>query len=174
MMVRQLPEGLMALILLLVLSASMSTLASLVLVSSSAIAIDLYQGHLNPSVDKRKTLLLMRVLSGVFIIISFLIARFEFAFIVTLMSLSWGVVAGAFMAPYFYGLYWKRTTRAGVWAGMLTGTSLAIILFFALGPARSPMASSIAMLVPFIVVPLVSLATRPPSAERVGKAFDGI
>jgi len=174
MMVRHLPEGLMALILLLVLSASMSTLASLVLVSSSAIAIDLYQGHLNPNVDKRKTLLLMRVLSGVFIIVSFLIARFEFAFIVTLMSLSWGVVAGAFMAPYFSGLYWKRTTRAGVWAGMFTGTSLAIILFFVLGPARSPMAASIAMLVPFAVVPLVSLSTRPPSAERVDKAFAGI
>jgi SSS family solute:Na+ symporter len=174
MMVRQLPAGLMALILLLVLSASMSTLASLVLVSSSAIAIDLYQGHINPAVDRRKTLLLMRVLSGLFIIVSFLIARFELAFIITLMSLSWGVVAGAFMAPYFYGLYWKRTTRAGVWAGMLTGATLAIILFFALGPARSPIASSLAMLVPFAVVPLVSLATRPPSAERLGKAFDGV
>jgi SSS family solute:Na+ symporter len=173
-MVRQLPAGLMALILLLVLSASMSTLASLVLVSSSAIAIDLYQGHINPAVDKRKTLLLMRVLSGLFIIVSFLIARFEIAFIITLMSLSWGVVAGAFMAPYFYGIYWKRTTRAGVWAGMLTGATLAVVLFFVLGPARSPIASSLAMLVPFAVVPLVSLATRPPSAERLGKAFDGV
>jgi SSS family solute:Na+ symporter len=174
MMVKQLPEGLMALILLLVLSASMSTLASLVLVSSSAIAIDLYQGHINPAVPKQKTLLLMRVLSGVFIIVSFLIARFEIAIIITLMSLSWGVVAGAFMAPYFYGLYWKRTTRVGVWAGMATGAGLAIVLFFALGPARSPMASSIAMIVPFAVVPLVSLATRPPSTERIGKAFDGV
>jgi SSS family solute:Na+ symporter len=174
MMVRHLPEGLMALILLLVLSASMSTLASLVLVSSSAIAIDLYQGHINPNVDRRTTLLLMRVLSGIFIIVSFLIARFEFAIIITLMSLSWGVVAGAFMAPYFYGLYWKRTTRAGVWAGMMTGISLAIILFFVLGPARSPIASSLAMLVPFLVVPLVSLATQGPSRERIEKAFEGI
>jgi solute:Na+ symporter, SSS family len=174
MMVKQLPEGLMALILLLVLSASMSTLASLVLVSSSAIAIDLYQGHLNPRVDKRKTLLLMRVLSGLFVIVSFLIARFEIAIIITLMSLSWGVVAGAFMAPYFYGLYWKRTTRAAVWAGGVTGAGLAVILFFALGPARSPMASTIAMLVPFAVVPLVSLCTRPPSAQRVTQAFDGV
>lgn len=174
MMVRHLPEGLMALILLLVLSASMSTLASLVLVSSSAIAIDLYQGHINPNVDRRTTLLLMRVLSGIFIIVSFLIARFEFAIIITLMSLSWGVVAGAFMAPYFYGLYWKRTTRAGVWAGMMTGINLAIILFFVLGPARSPIASSLAMLVPFLVVPLVSLVTQSPSRERIEKAFEGI
>jgi SSS family solute:Na+ symporter len=174
LMVKQLPEGLMALILLLVLSASMSTLASLVLVSSSAIAIDLYQGHINPSLPKEKTLLLMRVLSGIFVIVSFLIARYQIAIIITLMSLSWGVVAGAFMAPYFYGLYWKRTTTAGVWAGMVTGAGLAIVLFFVLGPARSPMASSIAMLVPFAVVPLVSLVTGAPSSERLKRAFAGL
>lgn len=174
MLVKQLPEGLMALILLLVLSASMSTLASLVLVSSSAIAIDLYQGHFNPSLPKEKTLLLMRVLSGIFIIVSFLVARYEIAIIITLMSLSWGVVAGAFMAPYFYGLYWKRATTAGVWAGMSTGTGLAVVLFFVLGPAWSPAASTIAMLVPFAVVPLVSFATRPPSSERIGRAFAGL
>jgi len=59
------------------------------------------------------------------------------------MSLSWGAVAGSFMAPYFYALYWKRTTLAGVKAGMLTGLTLAVSLFFILGPANSPIASSI-------------------------------
>ncbi|MBN1532634.1 MAG: sodium:solute symporter family protein [Spirochaetes bacterium] len=174
MMTKQLPEGLMALILLLVLSASMSTLSSLVLVSSSSVAIDLYKGHINPEVSADNSLMMMRFLSALFIAVSYFIARFELAFIVTLMSLSWGAVAGAFMAPYLYGLYWRRTTRIGVVAGMVTGITLDIVLFYVLGPANSPIASTAAMLAPFAVIPLVSLVTAPPDRERVDKAFGGI
>lgn len=169
-----LPEPLMAIILLLVLSASMSTLSSLVLVSASAIAIDMYKGHINPKISKESSLFMMRFLSTVFVIISYFIAKYEFAIIVTLMSLSWGVVAGAFMAPYMYGLYWKRTTLLGAKAGMVTGMTLAITLFFILGPDKSPIASSLAMIVPFVVVPVVSLITRPPSKDLLDKAFKGI
>ncbi len=167
-----LPAWLMAVILLLVLAASMSTLSSLVLVSASAIAIDLYGGGRKEG--RRGTLALMRALSGVFIIVSFLIARYQLAIIVTLMSLSWGVVAGSFMAPVLYGLYWKRATRAGALAGMGTGFALAIGLFFILGPDNSPIASTIAMIVPFGVVPAVSALTRAPSADLLATAFDGI
>lgn len=169
-----LPEWLMAIILLLVLSASMSTLSSLVLVSSSSVAIDMYKGHINPEISKENSLAMMRFLSGVFIVISYFIARYEFAIIVTLMSLSWGVIAGSFMAPYVYGLFWKRTTRAGAAAGMLTGLGLGIALFFVLGPARSPIASCIAMIVPFFVVPAVSVFTAPPESAIIEKAFEHI
>jgi SSS family solute:Na+ symporter len=174
LLTNHLPGPLMALILLLVLSASMSTLSSLVLVSASAIAIDLHKGRVSPEVSKETTLKLLRVLSAVFIVISFIIARHEFAIIVTLMSLSWGVVAGSFMAPYFYGLYWRRTTRVGAWAGLLTGMTLGIVLFYVLGPDRSPIATTIAMLVPFLVVPAVSMATTPPETEHLERAFKGI
>jgi solute:Na+ symporter, SSS family len=174
MMTKQLPEGLMALILLLVLSASMSTLSSLVLVSSSSVAIDLYKGHVNPDVSAENSLVMMRFLSALFIAVSYFIARFELAFIVTLMSLSWGAVAGAFMAPYLYGLYWRRATRIGVVAGMITGITLDVVLFYVLGPANSPIASCIAMLVPFLVVPLVSLVTAPPDKALLDRAFEGI
>jgi solute:Na+ symporter, SSS family len=174
LLVTHLPSMLMAVILLLVLSASMSTLSSLVLVSASAIAIDLYKGHVNPQISKENSLIMMRFLSGVFVAISYFIARYDFAFIVTLMSLSWGCVAGSFMAPFLYSLYWKRTTLLGVKAGIATGLTLGIVLFFKLGQNNSPIASSIAMLVPFIVVPLVSLATKPPSSKLLDKAFAGI
>ncbi len=174
MLTAQLPEYVMALILLLVLSASMSTLSSLVLISSSSIAIDLYKGHVNPGISKDNSLYMMRFLSGLFVVLSFFIARFELAFIVTLMSLSWGAVSGTFMAAYFYGLYWKRTTLAGVVVGMITGLGLAIALFFAFGPANSPIASTIAMLVPFAVIPLVSLFTKPPESSIIEKAFEKI
>ncbi len=174
MMTKQLPEGLMALILLLVLSASMSTLSSLVLVSSSSVAIDLYKGHVNPDISADNSLALMRFLSGLFIALSYFIARYELGFIVTLMSLSWGVVAGAFMAPYLYGLYWKRATRAGITVGMISGITVAISLFYILGPANSPIASSIAMLVPFAVIPLVSIFTTPPDKAHLDAAFKGM
>jgi len=166
-----LPEMLLAVIMLLVLSASMSTLSSLILVSSSAITIDLYKGYLHPEVDDKKSLLMIRVLSGVFIICSYVISRMQVGFIVTLMSLSWGVLSGSFMAPYILGIFWKRVTKAGAYAGFFTGGSTAIILFFVLGPAMSPLASSIAMVVPFAVVPLVSLLTPKLDDKLVQKAF---
>ncbi|MCU0650925.1 MAG: sodium/solute symporter [Candidatus Omnitrophica bacterium] len=174
LLVTHLPSILMAVILLLVLSASMSTLSSLVLVSASAIAIDLYKGHVNPAISKENSLVMMRFLSGVFIVISYFIARYDFAFIVTLMSLSWGCVAGSFMAPFLYALYWKKTTLLGVQAGMITGLTLGIVLFFALGQNNSPIASSIAMIVPFAVVPAVSAITKKPNARILEKAFAGI
>ena len=166
-----LPEPLMAVIVLLVLSASMSTLSSLVLVASSAIAIDLNKGHARSQASANRSLLMMRFLSGLFILISFLIARYRFAVIVTLMSVSWGAVAGAFLAPYMYGLFWRRTTRSGAAAGMFTGLALAVGLFFAMGPSQAPVAASIAMIVPFAVVPVVSMATRPPSRACLDRAF---
>jgi SSS family solute:Na+ symporter len=164
----------MALILLLVLSASMSTLSSLVLVSSSAIAVDLYKGHVNTEVSTENSVAMMRFLSALFIIISFFIARYEFAIIITLMSLSWGAVAGTFMAAYIYGLYWKRTTLAGAACGMITGLVTSITLFYVMGAANSPIASSIAMIIPFIVIPVVSIFTKPPDKELIDKAFTGI
>ncbi len=169
-----LPGPLMGVILLLILSASMSTLSSLVLVSASSVAIDLYKGHVNPDISKEKSLLLMRVLSGVFVVVSYIIARYQFAIIVELMSLSWGAIAGAFMAPFILGLYWKRTTKAGAVAGMIVGLVLSIVLYYKIGKQFSPVTASISMIVPFFVVPLVSLATRPPRKELVDKAFENI
>lgn len=166
-----LPEALLALIMLLVLSASMSTLSSLILVSSSAISIDLYKGYLHPEVTDKQSLLMIRILSGVFIICSYVISKIQIGFIVTLMSLSWGVLAGAFMAPYILGIFWKRVTKAGAYSGFIVGASTAIVLFFVLGPSMSPVASSIAMIVPFIVVPLVSLVTPPLDEKIIAKAF---
>lgn len=168
---RELPSGLMALILLLVLSASMSTLSSLILVSSSAIAIDLYKGHVNPAASNRRSLTLMRFLSGVFVALSFFIAQQENTVIVTLMSLSWGSVAGAFLAPYLYGLYWRRGTASAALACMITGVGLANILFLCWGERLVPVASVTAMAVPMLLFPLISVLTRPPSDATLRQAF---
>jgi len=171
----QLPSILMALILLLVLSASMSTLSSLVLVSASSVAIDMYKGHINPNVSPKNSLKVMRILSGVFVIISYFIAKYKIAIIVTLMSLSWGAIAGSFMAVYLYGLYWKRATRISAWFGILSGLSVVIISFAILGlngyDKNAPIIACLAMIVPFFVIPIVSLFTKPPKQEIIDRAF---
>ncbi|MFA5292574.1 MAG: sodium/solute symporter [Phycisphaerae bacterium] len=171
LLTKYLPSGLMAVILLLILSASMSTLSSLVLVSASSVAIDLYKGHVNPNVSKEKSLAMMRFLSAVFVVVSYFVARYQFSFIVELMSLSWGAVAGAFMAPFFYGLYWKRATHTGVVAGMITALVINTTLYYWFGAKNSPIAASAAMIVPFIVIPLVSFVTKPPKHSIIEKAF---
>ena len=170
----RLPQLLMALILLLVLSASMSTLSSLVLVSSSAIAIDLYPSRVDAKTGKDRSVAMMRFLSAIFIIISYFISRFQISFIVYLMSLSWGVVSGSFAAPYILGLYSKRVTKAGAYAGLLTGTVTMITLFLVMGASKSPLAASIAILAPFVSVTVVSLFTAPPRKEILDKAFEGV
>ncbi|MDR1388461.1 MAG: sodium transporter [Treponema sp.] len=167
-------QYLLALILLLVLSASMSTLSSLVLVSSSAVAIDLYPSPVDADTGKNRSVAMMRFLSAIFIVISYFISRFQFSFIVYLMSLSWGVISGAFAAPYILSLYSKRVTKAGAYAGLISGASVMIVLFFVLGSPQSPLAASISILIPFIVVPVVSAFTRKPADDRIKRAFMGI
>lgn len=167
------PDWLAAVILLLVLSASMSTLSSLVLVASSSVGIDLFQDILKSRLSPSGMVGLMRVLCGVFILLSFAIAVTQPAFIVSLMSLSWGTVAGVFLAPYLYGLYWKGTTRAGAWAGAVAGlsTSLTLAWWWRLDPGKAPLAGVLAMVVPLAVVPLVSLATSPLPVEHLSRVF---
>ncbi|MDR2618910.1 MAG: sodium:solute symporter family protein [Treponema sp.] len=174
LLTERLPELLLALILLLVLSASMSTLSSLVLVSSSSIAIDLYPSKVDVKTGKDRSVAMMRFLSAIFIVISYFISRFQIGIIVYLMSLSWGVVSGAFAAPYVLGLYSKRVTKAGAYAGLFTGMAVMIALFFILGSGSSPLAATISIIAPFIVVIAVSAFTKPPAKELLEKAFDGV
>ena len=151
----------------------MSTLASLVLVSSSSVAIDLYPGRSEPGSGKDKSVAMMRFLSAIFVVVSYFISRYQFEVIVNLMSLSWGAVAGSFAAPYMYGLFWKRGTKAGAYAGLISGLLTEVVLFYMLGAANSPLAASIAIIVPFAVFPIVSLATKQPEAALLDKAFEG-
>jgi SSS family solute:Na+ symporter len=87
------------------------------------------------------------------------------------MVIAWGALSGAFLAPYLYGLFWRRTTRAGAWAGMLTGLGTSVGLFIFWGKPNIPVAAALAMLLPLIVVPVVSLLTQAPEPELVQKAF---
>ena len=170
-LMEKLPPWVMIVIALLVFSASMSTLSSLVLVSSSAIAMDLYGGVLRPKAEKGRILILMRVLCGLFVALSLFIALKQPSFIITLMVISWGVLAGSFAAPYFYGLYWRKATALGAWAGMIVGVGAGVVLFKKFGVPGVPVAGAVSILLPFLVVPIVSLVTKPPDAKFVDEVF---
>lgn len=166
-----LPHGFVLIILLLVFSASMSSLSSLVLVSSSAIAIDLCGAFIDRHKNQKPTMVLMRVLCAVFVALSLILAMVKVDVIVNLMVMSWGTLAGVFLAPYIYGLFWKRTTRQGAFAGIFSGLSCAVILFLLWGKNGIPLAGAITMFLPMLVVPAVSLMTAPPSKSLIDAAF---
>ncbi|MDR3212872.1 MAG: sodium:solute symporter [Azoarcus sp.] len=169
------PDILIGLTVVLVLSASMSTLSSLVLTSSSTLTLDFLKGNFIKEMDVRLQLVTIRVLIVVFVLVSAIIALVQYnssvTFIAQLMSISWGVLAGAFLAPFLYGLYWKRTTTASVWACFAFALALVCsnMLWNYIG---SPVnAGALAMLAGLVIVPLLSLVTPQPDAAGVDALF---
>lgn len=120
-----LPPLLLGVVLILVLSASVSTLSGITLTSCATISLDLVPTK--KVLSKEKSLLLTRLLCLLFIIMSFLLAATK-APILLLMSFSWGTISGSFLAPYILGLWWKTMNKTGAWSGMLTGLSVSVIL----------------------------------------------
>ena len=179
-MLSGLPDLLIAIVVILVLSASMSTLSSLVLASSSTLTLDFLKEKVCPNMSDRQQVTVMRLLVVVFIAISVVLAIIQYrsnvTFIAQLMGVSWGALAGAFLAPFLFGLYWKKTTKAACAVSFLFSTvvMLANIGLKSLFPPilQSPInAGAFCMLAGLILVPLVSLFTRKPDAALVDEAF---
>ena len=186
-MLNTLPDVLIALVVLLVLSASMSTLASLVLTSSSTMTLDLIyrdkkansqevrSGEIDDTVEgdiERRKVIVMRVLIVFFIAISLLIALNPPTFIAQLMGISWGALAGAFLAPFMLGLYWKGVTPAAVWTCFIWGVGLTVVNMLTGNAIANPInCGAIAMVGGFPVVWIVSLFTRKMDKETVNNMF---
>ena len=180
-----LPEILMGIVIVLVLSASMSTLSSLVLASSSTLTIDLVKPRMKKGMDEKKQVLWIRIFIALFLIISVVIAMNKNAYISTLMSISWGALAGAFLAPFMYGLFSKKITKAAVWASLISGVGITVVhmCLFSLGwfpslveavaaknwklSIMSPLnAGAFAMLFGLVLVPIVSLFTKQKAEDK--------
>ena len=194
-----LPDIIIAVVIILVLAASMSTLSSLVLASSSTLTLDVIMPILNKnkSADEikgkesqQKQLIILRAFVAFFVAVSAVIAIVkdmnpEFTFIAQMMGVSWGALAGAFLAPFLYGLYTKKVTRAACWTSfifgvgveivqlilMFTGTSVATIPFIGLIFTNSLYSGVFAMVGGLILVPIVSLFTPKCDSEKVDGIF---
>ncbi|HCA04321.1 MAG TPA: sodium:solute symporter, partial [Ruminococcaceae bacterium] len=184
MLQTSLSDLLIAVVVILVLSASMSTLSSLVIASSSTLTIDLLKDNIIKKMSDKKQVVLIRVFVVVFIAISALIAIYQtqsqnesVKFIAQLMGVSWGALAGAFLAPFLYGLYWKKTTKLACWVSFIFGAGIMLLNLFArnIFPAilQSPInCGAFAMLAGLIIVPVVSLISPKPDKKAVDEAFE--
>lgn len=187
-MMEKLPDFLFGVVIVLVLSASMSTLSSLVLTSSSTLTIDLVK-PLSKKMDEKRQVLVMRIFVAVFLLISVIIAIYtlesENMVISTLMSISWGALAGSFLAPYLLGLFWKGVTKAATIACFISGVGITVghMFIFTFGGKTgeflgfnlaSPInAGAFAMLFGLVLCPVVSLITRnDKDRENAQKVFE--
>lgn len=171
---------LIALVVILVLSASMSTLSSLVIASSSTLTIDFIKELFVKKMEEKRQVLCIRILVVVFIAVSAVLALIQYkssvTFIAQLMGVSWGALAGSFLAPFLYSLYSKKVTKASCWVCFLFSSVLMVanIFFGSQFPTimRSPInCGAIAMLAGLVIVPVVSLFTSKPDQALVDNAF---
>ncbi|MBO5945744.1 MAG: sodium:solute symporter family protein [Clostridia bacterium] len=193
MLAEVIPVGLMGVIAVLILSASMSTLSSVSLASASVVAIDIYKGRINKGASDRRVNIVMKSLCLVFVGISVLLALLNenlgVAAIAYMMGISWGTLAGCFMGPFVLGLVWRRVTKSAVWASLIScltiTASLIVILGYhqqgfegsfgdaiAKGVSASPMIGVICMASSLLITVVVSLLTKAPDAEVISNAFD--
>ncbi len=170
-MLSTLPDLLIGIVVVLVFSASMSTLSSLVLTSSSTLTLDLIKPVLKKDMKEKTQLRLMQVLVMCFIVLSVVIAFNPPTFIAQLMGISWGALAGAFLAPFMYGLYSRNITKAAVWASYIVGVGFTILNLF-IPMIKSPInAGAATMIAGLIIVPIVSLITPKPDKEKIDEIF---
>ncbi len=178
-MLQNLPDILIGIVIVLVLSASMSTLSSLVLTSSSTLTLDMIKGHIIKNMSDKKQVLIMRIFIVLFIAISAFIAinKDKLGYIADMMGISWGALAGAFLAPFLYGLYSKKITKASVWSSFVFGSGI-MILNMLMRPVfptvlQSPInCGAVAMLGGLVIVPVVSLITKKPDKQLTDKMFE--
>ena len=158
------PGALSLVILVLILSASMSTLAALVLISSSAISKDLYGGFINKRATDSTLTLLMRIMSAIFVFLAVLLALVEFDVIVEILGISWGAIGAFFLGPFVWGLYSRRITRLAATAASLAGLGACLLLYIR-GLSfegsvpwyfSSPGAGTLGMLISLLVPPVLS------------------
>ncbi len=173
-------DVLIGVVIVLVLSASMSTLSSLVLASSSTLTIDMIKNNIVKNMSEKKQVLTLRIFVVVFIVISAFIAinKDKLGYIADMMGISWGALAGAFLAPFLYGLYAKWATKASVWVSFIFGSGIMILNMVARSafPAflQSPInCGAFAMVAGLVIVPLVSLITkRPQNVEEMFECYN--
>ncbi|MEZ3433623.1 MAG: sodium:solute symporter [Lachnospiraceae bacterium] len=171
-MLSTLPDILIGVVVVLVLSASMSTLASLVLTSSSTLTLDFLKDNIIKDMSEKKQVKTMQVLVVFFIVLSLVIALDPPTFIAQLMGISWGALAGAFLAPFLYGLYLEGVTKAAVWASFAAGIGITVSNMFLHYIASPINAGAIAMIAGLIIVPVVSLATPKMEKKKVDEMFE--
>ncbi|NQU05269.1 MAG: sodium:solute symporter [Calditrichaeota bacterium] len=155
LLVNVIPEALSILILLLILSASMSTLAALVLISSSSVSKDVYAGFINRNASDKQLTILMRISSVFFVMLSVILAFIKPSTIVAILGISWGAIGSVFLGPFIWGLFCKRVNKVGAISSSVLGLTACLTLYIKGMP--SPQAGTIGMMTSLAINPIFSL-----------------
>lgn len=167
------PTIVLAILLIVILAASMSTLASLVLASSTTFVMDLLKPIMKDKVSEKKTVLMLRFCCILFVAAAYILATGNSP-VLNLNALSWGFVSGCLLAPYLLGLYWKRATRLGVYISMISAVIIMIggVSIFGLNSPYITTISAAAIVVPNVILVIASLVTEKMEATHVAYIFN--
>ncbi len=181
----ELPSVLLGIVLVLLIAASVSTLCSVTLTASSTLTIDFIR-HFRKDMSEKKTSFTIKALCVIFVACSYFIANSDTP-ILDMMSYSWGIISGSFLAPYVISLYWKKMNTKGAWAGILGGFVIAIIPAaakiisgFAANETlvrlagKGPVFACAAMLASLALCFAVSAVTKPTNAKETEFFYSGV
>ena len=188
-MLSTLSPVLIGIVIVLVLSASMSTLSSLVLTSGSTLTLDFIAPLKKGEMKEKSKMLCIRAFIVFFIAVSAFIAIMQYKsknlLIAQMMGVSWGALAGAFLAPFLYGLYWKGVTKPAVVCSFIFGVGLEIVqLLISVGVfsvvdvpvlsfvfTNSLYSGVFAMMGGLVLVPIISVLTKKAKPDDVDDKF---
>lgn len=170
---RTLPTIVIAILLVVILAASMSTLSSIVLASSTTFVMDLINPLKREKMNEKQTMMILRSCCFIFIVLSYILATSNSP-ILSLNALSWGVVSGSLLAPYILGLYWKKATKKGVYASILSAVLIMLggVLKFGIDSAMITTISACSIVAPIVILVFVSLITEKLEEKHVSYIFE--
>lgn len=159
-----------------ILAATISSSDSYLLISASAFSKNIYHGLMKKDADDKTLLRVTRITLLVISLIAILIALDENSIIFKVVAFAWAGFGATFGPIMLFSLFWKRTTRAGAIAGMVTGGSMVFIWYFLIKPLGGVF--GIYELLPAFVLSciailVVSLLTEEPSEEII-KEFEAV
>ena len=121
----EISDVLIGVILVLLIAASVSTLSSITITATSTLTMDFVAPVVMKTNDKIKESRVTKLLCIIFVVLSYIIANSNTP-ILDMMSYSWGIISGSFLAPYALSLYRKDINGKGAWAGILSGFVVAL------------------------------------------------
>ena len=157
-----------------IFSAGMSTVSGVLITSTSAVTRDLYQKIFNKEATDKDAFIMSRYVTVGLGVLAICIGIYKPSSIFQLVLFSFGGL-GIWAAPILAGLYWKRATKVGAFASVIVGEIVYILLtttFTSLTFGFNPLI--VAWIIAMVVLIVVSLCTKPASAETIRRHFDDL
>jgi SSS family solute:Na+ symporter/sodium/proline symporter len=150
-----------------ILAAIMSTISSQLLVSSSSLTEDFYKTFVRRSASQKELVLIGRLSVLAVSIVAVLLAFDRSASILSLVSNAWAGFGAAFGPIILLSLFWKRLTRDGALAGMISGAVTVLVWIYApLEIGGEPLSTYLYEIVPGFAISMIAAVSVSLFSER--------